>query len=76
MSHVDFLVAVAIGRAIRFFGVGLLALWKGQAAIEWLHENAATVGIVLAAAVVIFAAVSIWRRKRRGSGLGTRGSDL
>jgi membrane protein YqaA with SNARE-associated domain len=76
MSHVDFLVAVAIGRAIRFFGVGLLALWKGQAAIEWLHENAATAGIVLAVGVVVFAGVSLWRRNRRGSGHGTRASDL
>jgi membrane protein YqaA with SNARE-associated domain len=74
MSHVDFLVAVAIGRAIRFFGVGLLALWRGQAAIEWLHENAATVGVVLAVGVVVFASVSLWRRTRRGSGVGTRGS--
>jgi membrane protein DedA with SNARE-associated domain len=63
MSHVDFLIAVAIGRAIRFFGVGLLALWKGRAAIEWLHDNAATVGIVLAAGIVAFAAVSVWRRR-------------
>ena len=74
MSHVDFLMAVGIGRAIRFFGVGLLALWKGQAAIAWLHENAATVGIVLAVGIAIFAGVSIWRRKARGSGLGTRDS--
>jgi membrane protein YqaA with SNARE-associated domain len=64
MSQVDFLMAVGIGRATRFFGVGLLALWKGQQAIEWLHENAATVGIVLAVAVGVGAAISIWRRRR------------
>jgi membrane protein YqaA with SNARE-associated domain len=69
MRHVDFLIAVTIGRAIRYFGVGLLALWKGKAAIEWLHENAATVGIVLAVAIGVGASVSIVRRKRRGSGL-------
>jgi membrane protein DedA with SNARE-associated domain len=75
MSHVDFLMAVGIGRAIRFFGVGLLALWKGKAAIEWLHDNAATVGIGLAVAIAIFAAVSIWRRKsRRLGGSAARGS--
>jgi hypothetical protein len=61
-------MAVGIGRAIRFFGVGLLALWKGKAAIEWLHDNAATVGIGLAVAIAIFAAVSIWRRKSRRLG--------
>jgi membrane protein YqaA with SNARE-associated domain len=74
MSHVDFLIAAGIGRAIRFFGVGLLALWKGDEAIAWLHDNAGTVGIVLAIGIVIFAALSIWRRKSRGSGLGARGS--
>jgi membrane protein YqaA with SNARE-associated domain len=74
MSHADFLMAVSIGRAIRFFGVGLLALWKGKAAIEWLHDNAATVGIALAVTIVIFAGVSFWRRKSRGSRLGARDS--
>jgi membrane protein YqaA with SNARE-associated domain len=67
MSHVDFLIAVGIGRAIRFFGVGLLALWKGQEAIEWLHENAAIVGIVLAVAVAVLVGGSVWRRKIKGS---------
>jgi membrane protein DedA with SNARE-associated domain len=64
MSTVDFLIAVGTGRTIRFFGIGLLALWKGQEAIAWLHENAATVGIVLAVAIVVVAAVSIWRKRR------------
>ena len=64
MSHIDFLIAVGAGRAIRFFGVGLLALWKGQEAIAWLHETAATVGIVLAVAIMVVAAVSIWRKRR------------
>jgi membrane protein YqaA with SNARE-associated domain len=67
MSHVDFLIGITIGRVIRFFGVGLLALWKGKAAIEWLHDNAGTVGIVLAAGIVAFAAVSIWRKRRQPS---------
>src|SRR6185503_1761339 len=30
MRPVDFLIAVGLGRGLRFFGVGLLALWKGQ----------------------------------------------
>jgi membrane protein YqaA with SNARE-associated domain len=67
MRHVDFLIGITIGRVIRFFGVGLLALWKGKAAIEWLHDNAGTVGIVLAAGIVAFAAVSIWRKRRQPS---------
>lgn len=65
MPAFDFLVAVGLGRAIRFFGVGLLALWKGQAAISWVHENAAKVGVALAIAVVAVVVFSLWRRKNR-----------
>ena len=65
MPAFDFLVAVGLGRAIRFFGVGLLALWKGQAAINWVHENAAKVGVALAIAVVAVVVFSLWRRKNR-----------
>ena len=55
MSHVDFLVAVAIGRGIRYFGEGLLALWKGQAARVAARQRRHR-GIAAAAA----------RRRRRG----------
>ena len=65
MSSFDFLIAVGLGRTIRFFGVGMLALWKGQEAIIWVHDNAANVGIGLAVAVVAFVLVSVWRRTRR-----------
>ena len=65
MRDVDFLIAVGIGRALRFFGVGLLALWKGQQAIAWLHDNAPKVGIALAVLIVGGAALAVWRRSRR-----------
>jgi membrane protein YqaA with SNARE-associated domain len=67
MRDRDFLIAVGIGRAARFFGAGLLALWKGRQAIGWIHENAPAVGIVLAVLVGIGAAVAIWRRRRRAA---------
>ena len=65
MRRVDFLVAVGIGRSIRFFGIGMLALWKGRQAIDWLHENAATVGIVLGSLIAIGAVALVWRRRKR-----------
>lgn len=65
MRDAEFLIAVSAGRALRYFGAGLLALWKGRQAIDWLHENAPTVGIVLAVLVVTGAALGIWRRSRR-----------
>ena len=65
MRDRDFLIAAGIGRTARYFGAGLLALWKGRQAIDWLHENAPAVGIVLAVLVGIGAALAIWRRSRR-----------
>jgi membrane protein YqaA with SNARE-associated domain len=64
MKDRDFLIAASIGRAVRYFGAGLLALWKGRQAIGWIHENAPAVGIVLAVLVVGGAATAIWRRRR------------
>jgi membrane protein YqaA with SNARE-associated domain len=61
---VDFLLAVAIGRSIRYFGEGFLALWYGEAALTFLQENAHTAGIVLAAAALIGGvAIVLWRRR-------------
>ena len=65
MRRTDFLIAVGLGRGMRFFGVGLLAMWKGQAAIAWLHENAARVGITAAVAVVLGATAWFWWRNYR-----------
>jgi membrane protein DedA with SNARE-associated domain len=67
MTRVDFLLAAGLGRGLRFFGVGLLALWKGQEAITWLHENAARAGIGVAVVVAVAVAVSIWRRAAKGT---------
>ena len=65
MSTFDFLVAVGIGRGLRFFGIGLLALWKGQQAIDWLHENTAKAGLILAVALVAGAGIYFWVKSRR-----------
>jgi membrane protein YqaA with SNARE-associated domain len=68
MRPAEFLIAAGVGRGLRFFGVGLLALWKGQQALTWIHENAATAGLSIAAAIGVFAAASmLWKRRRRGA---------
>jgi len=60
----DFLVAVAIGRGIRYFGEGFLALWYGEAAIGFVRENARMVGLIMAGLVVIGAIGWFWWRRR------------
>jgi membrane protein YqaA with SNARE-associated domain len=62
----DFILAIAIGRGIRYFGVGLLAVYYGDQAADYLHQNARTVALVVALAVVVGGVgVILWRRRRR-----------
>jgi membrane protein YqaA with SNARE-associated domain len=63
----EFLTAVAIGRGVRYFGEGFLALWYGEAAIAFLKENARTVALTLAAVVLALGIAWIWFRRRRVS---------
>jgi membrane protein YqaA with SNARE-associated domain len=61
-----FLGAVTIGRGIRYFGEALLAYYYGAAALKLVQDNAKTVGLVLAAIIVVGAvALVVWRRRRR-----------
>jgi membrane protein YqaA with SNARE-associated domain len=60
----EFLIATFIGRAIRYFGEGLLALWYGEAAAEFLRDNARTAGIVTAALILAGALAWMWWRRR------------
>jgi membrane protein YqaA with SNARE-associated domain len=63
----DFLVAVGIGRGIRYFGEALLAVWYGERAAQFLRDNARPVSIGLAAAVLAGGLVWIWYHKGRNS---------
>ena len=50
---VDFILAIAIGRGFRYFGEGLLAVYYGDQAADFLRQNAKTVALVVALAVVV-----------------------
>ena len=45
-----FILAIAIGRGFRYFGEGLLAVYYGDDAAEFLRENAQTVALTVAGA--------------------------
>ena len=51
MSVSRFVTAIAIGRGMRYFGEGLLALRYGDQAMAFLHENSRTVALVLGIAL-------------------------
>jgi membrane protein YqaA with SNARE-associated domain len=64
----DFILAIAIGRGIRYFGEGLLAVYYGEQAGQFLEEHATEVALVVGAlAVVIGGGWFLFRRKSEGA---------
>jgi uncharacterized membrane protein YdjX (TVP38/TMEM64 family) len=64
-----FASAIAIGRGIRYFGEGWLAVRYGDGAIAFLHEHARTASLALVGACVAgLAAYLAWRRWRTARG--------
>jgi membrane protein YqaA with SNARE-associated domain len=60
-----FITAVAIGRGIRYFGEGVLAMYYGEHAADFVQENAQEVGLVIAGAFLVIGIVWIlWRRRK------------
>lgn len=65
VKPVEFLIAVAIGRGIRYFGEAALALMYGDRAAAFLMEHSREASLALAAAVVVIALLWIARQRRR-----------
>jgi membrane protein DedA with SNARE-associated domain len=60
-----FALAVVIGRGIRYFGQGYLAVRYGERAAAIVQEHGATAGMVLAALALLLGAAYYWRRRSR-----------
>lgn len=59
-----FTTAILIGRGIRYFGEGILALYYGERATTYIEENGATVGLWLVALLLLGAGgYWLWRRR-------------
>ena len=64
----QFVTAIAIARGVRYFGEGLLAVWYGEQAFAFLHDNAKTIGLSLAAiALTVGLAWIAWQRRKARS---------
>jgi membrane protein YqaA with SNARE-associated domain len=68
VSPIRFAIAVGIGRGIRYFGQGYLAVLYGEQAAEFMRAHGTAIGIGLAVtALAIGTAVFFLRRRRHGS---------
>ena len=63
-----FVGAVAVGRGVRYFGEGLLAVRYGDQAIELLRANGPLVAVVLAGLGVLGVSVYLLMRRRSAAG--------
>jgi membrane protein DedA with SNARE-associated domain len=60
-----FALAIAIGRGIRYFGQGYLAVRYGEGAAQLVRENGTIVGLVLAAVALLIGGIVYWRQRSR-----------
>jgi len=68
MRVVPFVAAIAAGRGIRYFGIGLLTVWYGQRAMTFLEENGRIAALAIAGAIVALGVIYVlWKRLRRGN---------
>jgi membrane protein YqaA with SNARE-associated domain len=59
-----FILAIAIGRGTRYFGEGILALYYGEHAADFLRDNFKEVALVVAVACLLGGVAWIlWRRR-------------
>ena len=64
ISWPKFITAIVIGRGIRYFSEGILALLYGPVAIEFVQNNYGKIGLVLALVVVASAVIFIFTKRR------------
>jgi membrane protein YqaA with SNARE-associated domain len=67
ISWPKFLTAVVIGRGIRYFSEGILAVMYGPQAIEFVRDNYPIIGVVMAVIIVAAAIFFVYARRRMRS---------
>jgi membrane protein YqaA with SNARE-associated domain len=68
VSPLRFTLAIVVGRGLRYFGQAWLAVQYGERALDMVKEHSGEVGIGVAIAIVLTAALVFFVRSRRGEG--------
>ena len=63
----QFVLAIAVARGLRYFALGVLAIYYGDAALELMRTHGRTVAIVLVT-VLLLGAFLLWMRTRGSNG--------
>jgi LPXTG-motif cell wall-anchored protein len=59
-----FIWAIGLGRGVRYFGEGILAVMYGKRALDYIHENGRLVGLILGLLVLAGGAgYYLWKRR-------------
>jgi len=61
----SFALAIAIGRGFRYFGEGLLAVWYGDRALEFIEANGRPIAMALVTLLAIGLAAYLLRKRAR-----------
>lgn len=67
VSWPKFLVGIAIGRSLRYFALGLLAVTYGPAALDFAKTNFGKIGVATAVLILAGTLVYMFARRRTGS---------
>jgi membrane protein YqaA with SNARE-associated domain len=63
-----FIWAIGVGRGVRYFGEGILAVMYGKQALGYIHENGRLVGLVLGLLVLAGGTgYYLWKRRTRAT---------
>jgi len=66
MKILPFMLAVFVGRMVRWMLLSLLVIWLGPGAVEMVAHHALKAFLVLLAVAVIGLVIWLWRRKTKG----------
>jgi uncharacterized membrane protein YdjX (TVP38/TMEM64 family) len=70
-----FSLAILIGRGIRYFGQGFLAVRYGEQAVDLVRQHGARVGLALAAGALLTGVGVFWVRRQRAAARRAASSD-